>query len=372
MSAKRVVPFNDLRPTKEEKGELEFIFSAVVDSGRYILGRQVAAFEEEFAAYVGAKYCVGVGCGFDALQLILLANDLQDCAVAVPEIAPLPVWMAVSATGNHPFPYSYSPKNYGNSKVHFAFNLKSDVDKKFLSEMTAIIVVHMYGMVSDMEYLLDIAPAGLLIIEDCAQAHGARLVDMSVGSFGDVAAWSFYPTKNLGCLGDGGAITTSDYRLHRKLLDLREYGKGNYMGLNSRLDELQAAFLRYRLKNLDQTNEKRRKIAALYDERLIGCDEVTIPLGLSNAHDVYHQYVIFANRRDALREFLAEKGVWTMIHYPRPAHEMPVFQDYHYHQPHAHILSSSVVSLPIASVSEDDVEYVCEKINEFYEQWIVK
>ncbi len=264
------VPFLDLKtPYYEIKEELDAAWHRVMASGWYVLGQEVESFEHEFAAYCEAKHCVGVGNGLDALYLILRAMEIgPGDEVIVPSNTYIATWLAVSMTGATPVPVEPDEVSYNIDPAL--------IEAAITTRTKAILPVHLYGLPADLEPILKIASRhGLRVLEDAAQAHGARYKGKRIGAHGDAVAWSFYPGKNLGAFGDGGAVTTNDRHLAEKLRALRNYGSrvkyvNEVKGVNSRLDPLQAAVLRVKLKYLDEWNERRKRVASLYLERLAG------------------------------------------------------------------------------------------------------
>lgn len=356
----RHVPFTNLSPSDHASfvwSDLNLRFRAILQRGKFILGEEVEAFEEEFAGFVGVKYCIGVGNGFDALQIILRCLDIKPKDyVIVPSNAPLPVWMAVSNVGAIPYPVEPNPTTY---QMEFAYQgVKHD-------KIKAAIVVHLYGIPADMTYTIRMNTVP--IIEDCCQSHGAIYDNKQTGNFGVAAASSFYPTKNLGAYGDGGAILTNHSDLAHKARLMRSYGSGMMIGVNSRLDELQAGFLRLKLKSLKADIDFRNIKAKIYFDKLTGV--VGMPYAVPSCEPSWHQFVVRCERRDDLRKFLLDNGIETMIHYPVPCHQMPVYKPLFEGKsyPIAEELSAKVLSLPIGQgITALDVEYVAEKIREFY------
>jgi len=318
------IPFNELRSGyRAQQREIDAAVHRVLESGWYILGRETAAFEAEFATYCGAAGCVGVNSGTDALYLALRACDVGpgDEVITVAHTAVATV-AAIRMTGATPVLVDIDPDTYTMAPAALAAALTSAT--------RAVIPVHLYGHPADMDAICEIAQ-GRFVIEDCAQAHGAHYKGRPVGSFGNLACYSFYPTKNLGALGDGGAVTSNDPALLEKVRLLREYGwtpQVRYIshieGVNSRLDELQAAILRVRLRHLDADNAARRRLAALYNTLLPA--PIKRPVEAPGARHVYHLYVIQHADRDGLRTRLAEQGVGAAIHYPSPVHLQPAYQ----------------------------------------------
>lgn len=318
------IPFNELRSNYlAQQQEIDAAVHHVLASGWYILGRESAAFEAEFAAYCGATGCVGVNSGTDALYLALRACDIGpgDEVITVAHTAVATV-AAIRMTGATPVLVDIDPDTYTMAPAALAAALTPAT--------RAVIPVHLYGHPADMDAICAVARE-CFVIEDCAQAHGARYKGQPVGSFGDLACYSFYPTKNLGALGDGGAVTSNDPELLAKVRLLREYGwtpNARYVsqveGVNSRLDELQAAILRVRLRHLDADNAARRRLAALYNALLPAA--IKRPVEQPESRHVYHLYVIQHADRDGLRTRLAEQGIGAAIHYPVPVHLQPAYQ----------------------------------------------
>ncbi len=343
------VPFLDLKsPHLELQQELEAAFRRVLESGWYILGREVEAFEEEFAAYCGTRYCVGVGNGLDALHLILRAYGIgAGDEVIVPSNTYIATWLAVSYAGAKPVPVE---------PIEATYNIDPQRIRDAITPRTkAIIAVHLYGQPADMGAINDIAHRhGLKVIEDAAQAHGARYKGARAGNLGDAAGFSFYPGKNLGALGDGGAITTNDDSLASKVRVLRNYGSrvkyhNEVKGFNSRLDELLAALLRVKLKHLDKWNSARSRIAMSYLEGLAASDLV-LPIIPEWAEPVWHLFVVRSAQRDSLQNKLEHAGIDTMVHYPVPPHLQPAYADEGYQVgdlPIAEKLHREVLSLPM-------------------------
>ena len=340
------VPFLDLqRLHREIRGPLEAAFQRVLDSGWFILGPEVEAFEAEFAQYCGVKHCVGVGNGLDALHLLLRAYEIgQGDEVLVPANTFIATWLAVSQCGAVPVPVD--PR----ADTH---NMDPNLLSAALTRRTrAIIPVHLYGQPVDMDSINEFARRyGLIVIEDAAQAQGATYKGNRAGSLGDAAATSFYPGKNLGALGDGGAILTNDASIADKVRLLRNYGsrikyQHEDTGYNTRLDEMQAAFLRVKLSLLDEWNDRRGALAGIYNAQLRDAG-LGLPWVPDWANPVWHLYVVRSSRRDALRTHLDRCGISTVIHYPTPPHRQPCYAGYSSHNlPVAEMLASEVLSLP--------------------------
>ena len=313
-------------PYEELKAELDEAYFRFMRSAWYILGREVESFEQEFADYCGAKYCVGVGNGLEALHLILRAYRIgPGDEVIVPSNTYIATWLAVSQAGATPVAVEPDPRT---------FNLDpARVVDAITPRTKAIMPVHLYGQSADMEPIMNIArERGLKVIEDNAQAQGARYKGRRTGSLGDAAGNSFYPGKNLGALGDAGAVTTNDAVLADRVRILRNYGsKKKYyndcQGYNSRLDELQAAFLRVKLKRLDEWNERRRAVAARYQAGLASMSGLTLPFVPAWAEPVWHLFVVRHPNRDRLQQQLTEAGIGTLIHYPVPPHLSGAYAD---------------------------------------------
>jgi dTDP-4-amino-4,6-dideoxygalactose transaminase len=320
------VPFLDLRASYLEiEAELDAAYKRAMNSGWYILGGEVSAFEEEFARFIGTKRCVGVGNGLEALQLILRAYEIgPGDEVIVPANTYVATWLAVSGAGATLVPVE---------PVEGTFNLDpARIEQAITARTKAILPVHLYGQTAEMDAINEIANnRGLKVIEDAAQAHGALYRGRRAGALGDAAGWSFYPTKNLGAYGDAGAVTTDDDELAEKILLLRNYGsKQKYYneakGINSRLDELHAAMLRVRLRWLDEWNDRRAQIARLYLEELSGAD-LLLPAIANEAEPVWHLFVVRSRRRDEFQRFLKAAGVNTLVHYPVPPHLQKAYKE---------------------------------------------
>lgn len=345
-----MIPFLDLKAINlRHRAEFHQALDTILDSGWFILGSETEYFEREFAQYCGVKYCVGVANGLDALHLTLKAWDIGvGDEVIVPSNTYIATWLAVSQTGATPVPVEPCIETY---------NLDPALIEAAITPRTrAIIPVHLYGQSADMDPIMLIAKKNdLKVLEDAAQAHGASYNGKKVGGLGDAAGFSFYPGKNLGALGDGGAITTNDPELAHKLKVLRNYGSevkyhNQIQGFNSRLDELQSAFLSKKLPFLDADNEKRSAIAKLYTAELIGQSELILPK-CSDAHNsVWHLYVIRSQRRDELQQNLAKAGIGTMIHYPVSPHLQPAYSNLGFKLgsfPKTEMLDCELLSLPI-------------------------
>jgi dTDP-4-amino-4,6-dideoxygalactose transaminase len=315
-----IVPFLEVKPGYEElRDEFDAAYHRVMDSGSYLLGKELEQFEREFAAYCQADHCVGVGNGLEALHLILRAYEIGvGDEVIVPSNTFIATWLAVSYVGATPIPVEPDPKT---------FNIAPERITAVISAKTkAIIPVHLYGQPADMDPILGIAKKhGLKVIEDNAQAQGARYKSRRTGSLGDAAATSFYPAKNLGAFGDAGALTTNDEKLAERVRTLRNYGSNrkyhhDCQGYNSRMDELQAAFLRVKLQKVDEWNLRRRAVGARYLSELRGTIALKLPFVPEWAEPVWHVFALRHLFRDELRDSLAKIGIGTQIHYPIPPH----------------------------------------------------
>jgi dTDP-4-amino-4,6-dideoxygalactose transaminase len=351
------------------KAEIDAAIAAVLDGNRYILGPQTQAFEQEFAAYLGVRHAYGVGSGTEALHVALRACHIGagDEIITVAHTAVATV-AAIELAGATPVLVDIDPATYtiDPDKVAAAITPRTK----------AIVPVHLYGAAANLSPIVDLARRhNLTVIEDCAQAHGARYADRAAGSIGDVACLSFYPTKNLGAIGDGGLVATDNPAIADNVQLLRQYGwRERYVseisGWNSRLDELQAAILRVKLRHLDADNDKRRALAAIYAEELAGV--VTIPIEPVNTRHIYHLYVIRHPQRDALMRFLNERGIGTAIHYPVPVHLQPAYRGRLGDVgslPETERAAQEIVSLPIyPELGEQDVRTVAQAIRDFAAQ----
>jgi dTDP-3-amino-3,4,6-trideoxy-alpha-D-glucose transaminase len=363
------VPFLDLKPAyRELQTELDGAWRRIMESGWYILGEEVEAFEREFAAYCGAKHCVGAGNGLDALILILRGYEIgPESEVIVPANTYIATWLAVSYVGATPVPVE------PDSRTH---NLDpGQIEAAITSRTRAIIPVHLYGRPAEMEAIRDLGRRhGLRVIEDAAQGHGARCRGKRTGNLGDAAAFSFYPTKNLGAFGDAGAIVTNDDNLAERVRVLRNYGSrakyyNEVKGVNSRLDPLQAGFLRVKLQHLDEWNARRNKVAQQYLEALSPCSNLVLPGVAGDAEPVWHQFVLRHPLRDELQEYLKESGIGTLVHYPVPPHLSGAYADGGWKRgdfPITEKLSDTVLSLPIGPhLSDDEVAFVSRAVQAF-------
>lgn len=344
------VLFLDLKsPYQELQTELDAAYRRVMESGWYILGEEVDSFERDFSVFCQTKHCIGVANGLDALHLILRAYGIgEGDEVIVPSNTYIATWLAVSYVGARPIPIEPDPAT---------FNIDSArIESAITPRTRAILAVHLYGQTVDMDAVLAIARRhNLKVIEDSAQAHGAAYKQKQAGALGDAAGWSFYPGKNLGAFGDAGAVTTNDDELAERIRALRNYGsKVKYFnevkGYNSRLDPLQAAFLRVKLKHLNGWNSRRKEIALQYLSSLSDLPELTLPHVPEWADPAWHVFVIRHAQRDALQKYLGENGIGTLIHYPIPPHLSEAYQDAGYGRgdfPLAENIAQTVLSIPI-------------------------
>jgi dTDP-4-amino-4,6-dideoxygalactose transaminase len=363
------VPFLDLKAGYLElRAELDAAYRRVMDGGWYVLGPEVEALEAEFAAYCGARHCVTVGNGLDALYLVLRAAGVgPGHEVIVPGHTFIATWLAVSAAGAVPVAVDVDEQTC---------NLDPRlVEAAVTPRTTAIVPVHLYGQPADMDPLAAIARRhGLLLLEDAAQAHGAHYLGRPAGGLGDAAGFSFYPVKNLGAFGDGGAVTTNDDGLAGRVRLLRNYGaRAKYdheeAGVNSRLDELQAAFLRVKLARLDAWNARRARLAAVYGQALAGLSGLTLPAVAPGAQPVWHLYVVRHPRRDELRQHLEGAGIGSLIHYPTPPHLARAYAGREWRGerlPVTERLARTVLSLPMGPhMLTGDVLRVAEAVGRF-------
>jgi dTDP-4-amino-4,6-dideoxygalactose transaminase len=361
------ISFLDLKSLHEPiRLLLDEAYARVMDSGWFIMGPELEAFESEFASYCEVKQCIGVANGLDALHLLLRANDIGDGdEVIVPANTFIATWLAVSQTGAKPVPVETDIKTYNID----ASKIGSAITKK----TRAIIPVHLYGQPVDMDPINELASKHqLIVIEDAAQAQGAKYKGKKVGSLGHAAATSFYPGKNLGALGDGGAILTNDSDLAEKVKQLRNYGsKIKYhhklIGFNSRLDEIQAAFLRVKLSVLDQWNSRRKQIAKKYS-KLKDIDNLILPFNHKHSDSVWHLYVVRTQYRDELKAYLERHHIAPSIHYPISPHQQDCYQSYHDKTfPITDGLVNQVLSLPMSpTLSDLEVDYIIDIVLKFF------
>jgi dTDP-4-amino-4,6-dideoxygalactose transaminase len=344
------VPFLDVGATyRELQAELDAAYHRVMAAGWYILGEEVERFEAEWAAYCGTKHCVGVANGLDALHLVLRAWGIgPGDEVIVPSNTYIATWLAVSYAGATPVPVEPDERTYNIDPAR--------IEAAVTPRTRAILPVHLYGQPADMDSIVEVAGRhGLKVVEDAAQAHGARYKGRLVGGLGDAAGWSFYPGKNLGAFGDAGAITTNDASLAEGVRALRNYGSrkkywNEVRGFNSRLDPLQAAFLRVKLTHLDEWNRRRQACAQRYLEALDGLRGLILPDVPEWAAAVWHVFVVRHPRRESLQQHLEGAGIGTLIHYPVPPHLSDAYKGVGLRRGSlvvAERLANEVLSLPI-------------------------
>jgi dTDP-4-amino-4,6-dideoxygalactose transaminase len=347
------------------KQEIDTAISNVLKNGMYILGSEVRSFEEEFASFIGTKYAVGVASGTDALHISLRALNLEDGdeVITVSHTAVATI-SAIIQAGAKPVFVDIDPE-------YFTID-PAKIEKAITKRTKAIIAVHIYGQTADLDPIIEIAKRNnLYLIEDCAQAHGASYKNRKAGSIGDVGCFSFYPTKNLGAIGDGGLITTNNSDIYNRLKLLREYGwKERYIsfinGYNSRLDEIQAAVLRVKLKYLEKNNIRRRTIAKEYDEKLKDLNLI-LPKVRKNSEHVYHLYVLRTKKRDELKEYLFKENIMALIHYPVPVHMQTAYKNLpSYSLEVTENMANEILSLPMyPELLRNEINYIVDIIHKF-------
>ncbi|MBA7548084.1 dTDP-3-amino-3,6-dideoxy-alpha-D-galactopyranose transaminase [subsurface metagenome] len=344
--------------------EFKETFDKVLNSGWFILGQEVETFEKEFADYNEVDYCIGVASGLDALTLSILALDIEKGSeIIVPSNTYIATLLSILHAGCKPILVEPDLETYNIDP--------SNIENALTRKTRAVMVVHLYGKVCNMDPIIDICRNNrLFLLEDCAQAHGAEYKGRKAGCFGDMAGFSFYPTKNLGALGDGGAILTNNPDYKMKLSMLRNYGSGKkyyneYIGLNSRLDELQSAFLRIKLRSLDKINSHKRKLASIYLDELK--EDFILPVVDDNYKDVYHIFNIRHPKRDKLRNYLLKQGIKTEIHYPLPPHRQKALSFLsHLGFPISEEIHQTTISLPVSTFhTREDIFRVVEVLNKF-------
>ena len=362
------VPFVSFLPMEKElNNDIRRAFDRVFSRSWYIGGAEDEAFEKAFAEYCGAKYCVGVGNGLDALMLTLKSFSIGNGdEVIVPSNTYIATALAVTYVGAIPVLVEPDIRTFNINPLL--------IEEKITDKTKAIIPVHLYGQACDMNSIMGIAGKyNLYVIEDCAQAHGAKYKDQVVGTFGDAAGFSFYPGKNLGALGDAGAVITNSQELANKVRSLGNYGSDYkyhhiYKGNNSRLDELQAAFLAAKLPHLNRMNAERRRIAAKYSEG-INNSKIITPYVSEDCEPVWHIYGIRCKERDKLEKYLNEKGIGTNKHYPIPIHMQDCYKDLGIKEgelPIAEEISATELSMPMYyGMTDAEIQYVIDAINEF-------
>lgn len=364
------VPFCSMKYAHDQiKSEADKAIESVYKRGQFILGTELEQFEKEYAAYAGTRYCVGVASGLDALYLALdLVGIGSGDEVIVPAHTYIASWLAITRTGA-----KIVPVDVDATSLLISPNLVREAISKHTK---AIMPVHLYGAPCDMTQLMEMAQQrNLHIIEDNAQAHGATWQNKMTGTFGSCNATSFYPTKNLGALGDGGAITTDNREFAQHAMSLRNYGSTDRFtnpvkGINSRLDEIQAAVLRVKLKYLDHWNNSRRLIAKFYYDQLKDVGDIILPSVHKESTSVFHLFVIRTQHREQLRSYLFKKGIATTVHYPIPPHLQGAYKDLNFRKgsfPVSEKLAESVLSLPMWPGLEDEqLNWVAEQVKKFY------
>lgn len=360
------VPFLDVGATyRQIKQEIDEAVSRTLSSGWYLLGNELRAFEEEFAQYVGTKHCIGVANGLDALTLSLRAMDIgPGDEVIVPANTYIATWLAVSQVQAIPIPVEPDPLTYNINPEH--------IEMAISPKTKAILPVHLYGQPARMDPIIALAKKyHLYILEDSAQAHGAKYKGQRVGGLGTASGWSFYPGKNLGAFGDGGAVTTNDDFIAEKVRMLRNYGSkikyvNDVQGVNSRLDELQAAVLRVKLKHLDTWNKRRADIAKKYREQITN-KHIKQPIVPDWADPVWHLFVVRHSCRDLLKKRLSDNGIETIIHYPIPPHKQKAYFSSNLSNafPLTNQLSEEILSLPIGPhLREEQCQHLIDTLNQ--------
>lgn len=363
-----MIPFYNLKDVNlKHEQEFQEALKRVLESGWFIMGPELEQFEREFAAYCGTSECIGVGNGLEAIRLLLQAYGIgEGDEVIVPSNTYIATWLAVSQVGAEIVPVEpdESTLNIDPNRIEAAVTPRTK----------AIIPVHLYGQIADIDPIMDIAARhGLKVIEDSAQAHGAVYKGKRAGSLGHASAFSFYPGKNLGALGDGGAITTDDPDVASKVKILRNYGSEKkyhnlVKGGNSRLDELQAAFLRVKLAHLDEENRKRRLAANLYNHALADIDGLTLPMCEEPLQAVWHVYTVQTSQRDHLAEELRKREIGSLIHYPIPPHLQPAYEELSFQEgtfPKAERIHREILSLPIDPlITDEQIMHIAAAVKE--------
>jgi len=359
-----MIKFLDLHKINEQcRKEIDSAIKQVLDSGYYLLGGKLQEFERNFAEYCQVGYAVGVGCGLDALSLIIKAYELgMNDEIIVPANTYIASILAISQNGCKPVLVEPDIGTY---------NIDPDlIEERITSKTKAIMVVHLYGRVCPIDEIREIGGKyNLKIIEDASQAHGATYRGKKAGSLGDAAGFSFYPSKNLGCLADGGAVTTNDNELAGRIRALRNYGcktksQAEHQGINSRLDEIQAAILNVKLKHLDRENQRRKEIAKFYLDNVKN-QKLILPTEESTFSHVWHLFVVRCKHRDKFQRHLMDKGIETMVHYPLPPHKQKAYSQWNtLSYPLTEKIHNEVLSLPLNSALEDaDVRRIVEAAN---------
>ena len=359
--------FNDFKKEyAHTKKDIDKAMVKVAKSGWYILGKEASNFEKEFAKFVGTKHAIGVANGLEALQISLMSLGIKEGdEVITTSLSAIATALAIKAVGAKPV----------FADIDEFYHLDpEDIEIKITRKTKAIIPVHLYGQPAEMGKIIALAKKHkLYVIEDCAQSHGAKFRKKMTGSMGIAGCFSFYPTKNLGALGDAGAITTNDSNLAEKCRMIRNYGQiTRYehpcLGINSRLDELQAAILRVKLKRLRESNAKRNKIAKLYRKELRGITQIKLPKERAGASHAYHLFVIETENRGELQKYLSEKGIPTLIHYPIPIHKQKSFRELNsLSLPQTENKVKKILSLPCHPyLEEKEIKFISQAIRSFY------
>jgi dTDP-4-amino-4,6-dideoxygalactose transaminase len=364
------IPFLDLGSQHDPiREEITKSISNVVGSNRFVLDKHLLSFEKDYASYIGTNWCCGVGNGLDAISLSLQALGVgPDDEVIVPSNTSIATWLAITNTRARVVPVE---PNLGTHNID-----PKNIEPAISSRTKAIVPVHLYGQACDMTQIMSIAEQHkLMVVEDNAQACGAEWRGKKTGSFGHCNASSFYPTKNLGAMGDGGAVSTNSQEICEKVKMLRNYGSkkkyfNEYLGINSRLDEIQAAILTVKLNYLQRWNEERMYLANVYAEKLKGAGDLILPPTSEGFSHVYHLFVVRTKKRDELQRYLTSQGIETLIHYPVPPHLQKAYATYGYQPgdfPIAEELALTCVSLPLwVGMPEQSIDTVCEKIITFF------
>ncbi len=365
------VPFLDLKAAYAElKPEIDEACQRVIQSGWFVMGDELKGFEQEFASYCEAADCIGVGNGLDALHLILRAMEIgSGDEVIVASNTYIATWLAVSYAGAIPVPVEPDDRTFNLDPVQ--------IESAITARTRAIIAIHLYGQPADMDPINELAKKyGLKVIEDAAQAHGARYKDRVAGSLANAAAFSFFPGKNLGALGDGGAIVTNDPQLADRVRVLRNYGSrvkyyNEVKGFNSRLDELQAALLRTKLIHLTEWNERRKRVAEFYSQTLEGVADLVLPHAPDWTNPVWHLFVVRHPERDRLQQHLANASIGTLIHYPLPPHLQAAYAEFGYGPgafPRAEKIAAEALSLPMGPhLTQSQAQYVVDTLAAFHQ-----
>jgi dTDP-4-amino-4,6-dideoxygalactose transaminase len=364
------IPFLSFKQMNADvKSALLPSFEAFIDKGWYVLGEQVKRFEQEYAAWNTTSHCAGVANGLDALIIALKSLGIgEGDEVIVPSNTYIASWLAVSYVGATPIPVEPRISTYNiNPQL---------IEAAITSKTKAIMPVHLYGQCCEMDTIMHLANKyDFYVVEDNAQSQGAMYNGKLAGSFGHINGTSFYPGKNLGAYGDAGAITTNNQELFNKAYTIRNYGSSKkyyneIKGINSRLDELQAGFLSIKLNHLSNWNAQRVHVAHLYHQLLSGTGDLILPELATGATSVFHLFVVRSQRRDALQQFLSEKGIGTLIHYPLPPHLQEAYKDLNYTTgdfPIAEEIANTCLSLPVyPGLSDDEINYISQTIKAFY------